>query len=92
MAQISTVIQADPWSLATALAALPGNVSIAEKSTSAGKFIVVYDDGADDQSYTVLVGDPDKVSAAINVMIAGGATIDIVVPTFSAAHYIVVHT
>lgn len=92
MAQISTVIQADPWKLATSLAALPGNVQIAEKSASAGKFIIVYDNTADDQTYTVVVGDPDKISASINTMITGGATIDLIIPTFSAAHYIVVHT
>lgn len=92
MAQISTVIQADPWKLATSLAALPGNVQIAEKSVSAGKFIVVYDNTADDQTYTVVVGDPDKISASINALITGGATIDLIIPTFSAAHYVVVHT
>ena len=92
MAQVSVVIQADPWKLATSLAALPGNIQIAEKSVSAGKFIIVYDDSADDQSYTVLVGDPDKISASLNTLIAGGATIDLVIPTFSAAHYVVVHT
>jgi hypothetical protein len=92
MAQISVVIQADPWSLATALAALPGNVSIAEKSSSAGKFIVVYDDSSDDQLYSVISGDPAKLASEINALIALGRIIWAVVPTFSAAHYVVVYS
>lgn len=92
MAQSCTVIQADPWSLAEALAAIPANVVIIEKSTSAGKFIVVTDDSADDQEYTVIVGDPDKLATELNAIITLGKDIIWVAPTFSAAHYLVVHT
>ena len=89
MAQISTVIQADPWSLVTALTALPGNVSIVEKSSSAGKFIVVYDNSTDDQTYQVIAGDPDKLALEINALITSGKNIWFVTPTFSASHYVV---
>jgi hypothetical protein len=71
---------------------LPGNVSIAEKSSSAGKFIVVYDDSSDDQLYSVISGDPAKLASEINALIALGRIIWAVVPTFSAAHYVVVYS
>ena len=41
MAQVCNVIQADPTSLAAALLALNKEVLIIEKTSSAGKFLVV---------------------------------------------------
>lgn len=89
MAQQSLVIQADPWTLATELSALPTGAKIVEKTSSSGKFIVVIDDAITGQSHDVIAGDPDALTAAINVLIAGGASIDFVAPTFSASHYVV---
>ncbi len=90
MAQSCTVIQADPDSLALALAALNEEVLLVEKTVSAGKFLVVSQTPSTSQTFTVIAGDPDKLADEINTMIGGGSTIDLVISTFSAAHYVVV--
>lgn len=89
MAQVSQVIQADPNSLALALAALNEEVLIVEKTASAGKFLVVSQAPSTGQTFEVIAGDPDTLSASLNTLIGGGATIDIIAATFSAAHYVV---
>ena len=90
MAQVSTVIQADPQSLADALDALNAEVLIVEKTTSAGKFIVIYQAPSTSQTFTVIAGDPEKLSDEINDIIGGGDDVTLVIPTFSASHYVVV--
>jgi hypothetical protein len=90
MAQLCTVIQADPQTLVTALSALAGTIQVVEKTTSAGKFLVVYDDAASTQSITVISGDPDKLASSLNTIIGGGDLIELIIPTFSASHYVVV--
>ena len=89
MAQTCTVIQADPNSLALALAALGKNVSIVEKTSSSGKFIVVSEAPSTGQTFIVITGDPAKLALDISALIVGGHTIDFVAPTFSASHYVV---
>lgn len=90
MAQQCTVIQGDPESLKTQLIALAGTIQVVEKTTSAGKFIVIYDTTPLAQNFTVVTGDPQKLSSEINAIIAGGDLIDLVIPTFSSSHYLVV--
>lgn len=89
MAQTCTVIQADPKSLALALAALGKNVSIVEKTSSSGKFLVVSQAPSTGQTFIVITGDPDKLASDIDALTAGGHTISFVAPTFSASHYVV---
>ena len=89
MAQICTVIQADPNSLALALAALNKEVSIVEKTASAGKFLVVSQLPSTGQTFEVIAGDPDTLAASIAALITGGSVINFVAPTFSASHYVV---
>jgi hypothetical protein len=92
MAQTCTVIQADPNTLATALAALSSGVSIVEKTTSAGKFLVIEDTTVASQTFVVIAGDPDKLAADLTALVSGGATIDLIIPTFSASHYVVAYS
>ena len=89
MAQTSTVIQADPTSLATALTALNRKVLIVEKTASSGKFLVISDTPSTGQIFQVISGDPETLASKISILIAGGKTINIIAPTFSAAHYVV---
>jgi hypothetical protein len=91
MAQNCTVIQADPATLAVELAALNEEILIVQKTASAGKFIVVSQAPSTSQTFTVVAGDPDKLASEIDT-IALGATVNLVIPTFSAAHYVVVST
>jgi nitrate reductase NapAB chaperone NapD len=90
MAQLCTVIQADPQALATALTALAGTIEIVEKTTSAGKFLVVYDSAPSSQAIVVITGDPESLAASLNTIISGGDLIELIIPTFSASHYVVV--
>jgi hypothetical protein len=89
MSQQCYVVQADPWTLATELAAISTGIKIVEKTSSSGKFIVVADSLFSGQNYQVISGDPDALAAAINTIILGGFTIDFVTDTFSASHYVV---
>lgn len=89
MAQTCTVIQADPNSLALALAALNRKVTIVEKTSSSGKFIVISDAPSTGQTFVVITGDPAKLSLDISTLIDNGHTIDFVASTFSASHYVV---
>lgn len=89
MAQVCDVIQADPNSLALALAALGRKVTIVEKTSSSGKFIVISDAPSTGQTFVVITGDPAKLSLDISTLIDGGHTIDFVASTFSASHYVV---
>jgi hypothetical protein len=89
MAQICTVIQADPDSLALALAALNKEVSIVEKTASAGKFLVISEAPSTGQTFEVIAGDPDTLASSIAALITGGSVINFVAPTFSASHYVV---
>jgi hypothetical protein len=91
MAQNCTVIQADPGTLAVELAALNEEILIVQKTASAGKFIVISQAPSTSQTFTVVAGDPDKLASEIDT-IALGATVNLVIPTFSAAHYVVVST
>lgn len=90
MAQQCTVIQGDPWTLASELQALAGNVLIVEKSSSSGKFIVVYDTVAVTQNFQVIMGDPEKVASEINALALAGDEPLLIIPTFSSSHYVVV--
>lgn len=92
MAQVCTVIQADPATLATHLAALGEQVLIVEKTKSAGKFVVISESPSTSQQFEVIAGDPESLSTAIQNLIDVGVTIDLIIPTFSAAHYVVVYT
>jgi hypothetical protein len=92
--QVSSVIQADPWKLADDLntLALANTIQIVTKTYSAGKFITIVDDAAGaSQVAEVIVGDPDTVSDAISTILATATQIDLVIPTFSAAHFVVVY-
>lgn len=90
MAQVCSVIQADPNTLATSLAALNREVLLVQKTSSAGKFIVISEAPAVSQTFTVISGDPDKLASDMAAIVLGGDTIDLVIPTFSASHYVVV--
>lgn len=92
MAQVSQVIQADPTSLAAALLALGRQVLLVEKTSSAGKFLVISEAPSTSQTFSVITGDPDKLAASVTTLVAGGKTINIIIPTFSASHYVVVST
>jgi hypothetical protein len=91
MAQICNVIQADPDTLALALAALNREVLIIEKTQSAGKFLVISEAPSIGQIFQVIAGDPDKLASDLTALIVGGKTINVVTPTFSASHYVVVY-
>lgn len=90
MAQQCTVIQGDPWTLASELQALAGNILIVERSSSSGKFIVVYDTVAVTQNFQVVMGDPEKVASEINALTLAGDEPLLIIPTFSSSHYVVV--
>jgi hypothetical protein len=89
MAQNCTIIQADPWSLADALFALSEEVLIVEKTSSSGKFLVISQAPSTGQIFNVVVGDPEKISNEVNTIL-GSFDVDLIIPTFSASHYIVV--
>jgi nitrate reductase NapAB chaperone NapD len=89
MAQVCTVIQADPQSLADALTALNSEVLIIEKTSSAGKFLVIHQSPSTSQTFEVIMGDPAKLADSLQTIITGGATVNIVCPTFSASHYVI---
>ena len=92
MAQVTRVIQADPWTFADQLNVLAATekIQIIEKTSSAGKFIVISDDAAPTgQTAVVISGDPQKLSDEITALSA--TSIDVLSATFSAAHYIVVY-
>lgn len=91
MAQVCTVVQADPWTLASTLDAYTSGVLVAEKTSSSGKFIIVSDDSLPSQTFVVIAGGPDKLANAITDLITGGATIELIIPTFSASHYVVAY-
>jgi hypothetical protein len=93
MAQTCTVIQADPTSLVEALVALAATeeIQLVQKTSSAGKFLVISEAPSTGQQLAVVVGDPDKLKDDINFFISiYGVSIDLVIPTFSAAHYVVI--
>lgn len=95
MAQVTTVIQADPTSFAAALNTLAAanEIQIISKTGSSGKFLVVYDNaGTTGQVASVIAGDPDKLSSDIAALIALPSTVEIVTQTFSASHYVVVRS
>ncbi len=91
MAQVCNVIQADPNSLAVALAALGKEVLIVEKTSSAGKFLVISEAPSTSQTFVVIAGDPEKLASSIATLVSGGATINLITPTFSASHYVVAY-
>ena len=94
MAQVTRVIQADPWKLQDELIALAATeeIQIVTKTYSAGKFLVVSDNaGGTGQQVGLTVGDPDKLASEINDLIALPSVVEIVEKTFSGAHYIVVY-
>jgi hypothetical protein len=92
MAQVAQVIQADPNSLAAALQALNREVLIVEKTSSAGKFLVVSESPSTSQTFTVITGDPEKLANSVAALVTSGDTINLIIPTFSASHYVVVST
>ena len=95
MAQVASVIQADPWKLASDLNTLAASnsIQIITKTYSTGKFIIVRETGgATGQTAVVIAGDPETLKAQIDTLIAGGASIEIVSPTFSSAYYVVVYS
>lgn len=94
MAQVSSVIQADPNTFADELNTLAATneIQIITKTKSAGKFLVISDDAASTGQVAVVIsGDPQKLADDIADIIALPATVEIVSETFSAAHYIVVY-
>lgn len=94
MAQVCQVIQADPDTLAAELNTLASTNEIIHvvKTKSAGKFLVISDDaGSTSQIASVITGDPDKLVDDLDAIIATPYTIDLVVETFSAAHYVAVY-
>jgi hypothetical protein len=95
MAQVSSVIQGDPWKLASDLNTLAASnfIQIISKTYSSGKFIVVRDNaGTAGQTAVVVSGDPDYVKTQIDAFIALGRSIEIVTQTFSSAYYVVVYS
>lgn len=94
MAQISQKLLGDPWSLANGLNTLAATneLQIVKKTSSSGTFIIVSEDAASTgQIAVVIAGDPQKLSDEINAIIAIPAIVEIVEPTFSASHYVVVY-
>jgi hypothetical protein len=92
MAQQCAVIQGDPQSVVSQLINLNGNILIVEKTTSSGKFIVIYDTIYANQTFTIISGDPSKLALEISSLITLGKIIDLITPTFSSSQYIVVST
>ena len=92
MAQSCTVIQADPWTLASELGSAGAGVAIVEKTSSAGKFLVVLDSAISGQTFEVIAGDPDKLAAELTTLVGGGSVINLIIPTFSASHYVVAYS
>jgi hypothetical protein len=93
MAQITTIIKGDPETLADQLAtlAVSNTIDIVQKTVSNGSFVVVYDNTATAlQTCIIIQGDPDTLANQINALISGGDTVDLIIPTFSAATYVVV--
>ena len=91
MAQVCNVIQADPASLAIALAALNKEVLHVEKTSSAGKFLVISEAPSTSQLFVVIAGDPDKLASELSALITAGKTINVVTQTFSSSHYVVAY-
>jgi hypothetical protein len=94
MAQISQKLLGDPWTLANGLNTLAttSEIQIVKKTTSSGTFIIVSDNAAPSgQIAVVIAGDPQKLSDEINAIIAIPAIVEIVEPTFSSSHYVVVY-
>jgi len=92
MAQLCDVIQGDPWTLADQLGLYTSGISIVEKTTSAGKFLVVSDSTLPVQTFVVIAGDPDKLASELSDLITAGNSVDLVIPTFSASHYVVAYS
>jgi hypothetical protein len=95
MAQVASVIQADPWKLVSDLNTLAASntIQIITKTYSSGKFIIVRENLASTgQTAVVLSGDPATLKSKIDILIAGGASIEIVSPTFSSSYYVVVYS
>jgi hypothetical protein len=92
MAQTCTVIQADPWTLASELSSIGSGVAIVEKTSSAGKFLVVLDSAISGQTFEVITGDPDKLVSDLTALVGAGSVIDLIIPTFSASHYVVAYS
>lgn len=91
MAQQCTVILGDPQKLADELLALGEEVLEVEKTSSSGSFLVLSKTPATAQVFEVIAGDPDKLKTEINTLIGAGKTIDLIIKTFSASHYVVVY-
>jgi len=93
--QVSEVLTGTHTDLADQLNALAATVTIqnVQKTVSSGKFVVVYDDATPGgQTAGVIVGDPETLAADLQILINSGEVINLVTPTFSAAHYVVVRT
>jgi nitrate reductase NapAB chaperone NapD len=90
MAQVCSVIQADPNTLATSLAALNREVLLVQKTSSAGKFIVISEAPSTSQVFAVISGDPEKLVLDLAAIVTAGRAIELVIPTFSASQYVVV--
>ena len=91
MAQQCTVILGDPQKLADDLLAMGKEILEVEKTSSSGSFLVLSKTPAVAQSFDVISGDPEKLKTEINALIGGGKTIDLIIKTFSASHYVVVY-
>lgn len=89
MAQVCTVIQADPDSLAAALAALNKEVLLVEKTASNGKFLIISQSPSTGQTFSVIAGDPDMLATSLSTLVGGGSVIGFVSSTFSSAHYVI---
>lgn len=92
MAQSCTIIQADPWTLASELGSIGSGVSIVEKTSSAGKFLVILDSAISGQTFEVITGDPDKLASDVAALVGAGSVINLIIPTFSASHYVVAYS
>lgn len=93
MAQIARTFEGDPAYVASQLTTLAATEEITEvrKTYSSGSFIVISDDTAGTgQDVVVISGAPETLVSTINDMIADGDVIEILAPTFSASHYLVV--
>jgi hypothetical protein len=93
--QVTQTSKGDPATLAAILNTLAATneVQIVTKSRSAGSFIIVSDNAAPTgQTAEVLKGDPATISTLLAALIGGGATIEILVTTFSGGYYVVVYS
>ncbi len=93
--QISQIMTGDPASIISQLVVLAATnkVQIIQKTKSSGSYIVVSDNTAPTgQSFVVIKGDPDTVSAETTALIALGNVVEIVAESFNAAVYIVVYS